>query len=58
MSDTKIADLALTDDTNTVKLIDFTRGENSFSHLCQMRDNFSEVGRETCLKDNTDTVLF
>lgn len=55
MSDTKkIADLALTDDTNTVKLIDFARGENSSSQLCQMPDNFSEVGRETCLNDNTD----
>lgn len=59
MSDMKkIADSALTDDTNTVELIDFARGENSSSQLCQMPDNFSEVGRETRLKDNTDTVLF
>lgn len=54
----KIADSALTDYTNTVKVIDLARGENSSSQLCQMPDSLSEVGRETCLKDNTDKVLF
>lgn len=45
MSDTeKIADLALTDDTNTGKLIDFSRGENSSSQLRQMPDSFSGWG--------------
>lgn len=58
MSDLKKgADSALTDDTNTVKLIDFARGENSSSQLCQMPDSFPEVWRETCLKDNTDTAF-
>lgn len=58
MSDLKKgADLALTDNTNTVKLIDFARGENSSSELCQMPDNFPEVWRETCLKDNTDITF-
>lgn len=53
----KGADSALTDDSNTVKLIDFARGENSSSQICQMPDNFLEVWRETCLKDNTDTAV-
>lgn len=44
------ADLALTDDANTVKLIDFARGENSSSQLCQMPDGFSKVGRKTRLR--------
>lgn len=59
MSDMKkIADWALTDDTNTWKLIDFARGEDSSSKLCQMPDSFSGMGRETCPKDRMDTGLF
>lgn len=58
MSDMKkMADSALTGDTNTVKLIDFARGENSSSQLCQMPDSFSEVGRETCLNDSSDSAF-